>query len=410
MKKDIRQCEAKQRAGGGKAMRALLLAAVLCAAAGTAAGCGNGKQAEEEQAVVWKTPERDGETEPETAGDGTSGADESAEAEEAVAAGTERPGAAGEAGAEQSASAEASYHLFSARVEASQVENMVQEVRASWTRDREAIEAGRYEKNTENGLAAYWNGGELVMVEIPAGYEKSPYSKTFEYENGKLIFAYYAGEGQEYRLYFRDDSLFRLNMRVNGVETIKDAAYEDEEFYQWHQNGLFEGQAAYLDAGGYIPTDGERYGGAAAQGADFKFRTDYRNALGNSEAYLISTFGQPDDFYYGEGGEVAGINWYTYQNPYCFFDLLRSADAVCSLISNAGTVFELSADSYTMDEVETLLGAVGGDTYEGESVEGSFSENGDLVFYCEDKSYHYEFILENGKVTKNSRCEIYLVE
>ena len=62
------------------------------------------------------------------------------------------------------------------------------------------------------------------------------------------------------------------------------------------------------------------------------------------------------------------------------------------------------------DEVEAYLGTTGGSTYEGESVEGSFSETGDLVFGCNDGTFYYDFILENGRVTRDSRCEIGLVQ
>lgn len=279
---------------------------------------------------------------------------------------------------------------------------MVKQVRASWTRDREAMDAGRYDKRSESTMDVYEDNGEIVMIEVRAGNENNPYSATYEFEDGKLIFAYYVGEGREYRLYYHNDSLFRLNTQVDGKQTIKDASYEDEEFIQWHKMGLYNAYLLYQAAEGGVAVDSS----APVKDADFRFRSPYREALGNTEAYLIDTFGDPDDFYYGEQGEVTDTNWYTYQNPFCFFDLRRSADSVRCLISNAGTVFEMSRDSYTLDEVEAYLGTTGGSTYEGESVEGSFSETGDLVFGCNDGTFYYDFILENGRVTRDSRCEI----
>lgn len=291
---------------------------------------------------------------------------------------------------------------FTERVDASKVEDMVKQVRASWTRDREAMDAGRYDKRSVSTMDVYEDNGEIVMIEVGIRNENNPYSATYEFEDGKLIFAYYVGEGREYRLYYHNDSMFRLNTQVDGKQTIKDAAYEDEEFIQWHKMGLYNAYLLYQVAEGGIAADSS----APVKEADFRFRSPYREALGNTEAYLIDTFGDPDDFYYGEQGEVTDTNWYTYQNPFCFFDLRRSADSVRCLISNAGTVFEMSRDSYTLDEVEAYLGTTGGSTYEGESVEGSFSETGDLVFGCNDGTFYYDFILENGRVTRDSRCEI----
>ena len=369
-----------------------LLAAALCALAVSAAGCGSSGKAGEDQEVAWETREKDGEEE---AGNASDASNETGE-REGKESGNETP----------AASAADLEYPFTERVNASKVEDMVKQVRASWTRDREAMDAGRYDKRSESTMDVYEDNEEIVMIEVGIRNENNPYSATYEFEDGKLIFAYYVGEGREYRLYYHNDSLFRLNTQVDGKQTIKDAAYEDEEFIQWHKMGLYNAYLLYQVAEGDIAADSS----APVKEADFRFRSPYREALGNTEAYLIDTFGDPDDFYYGEQGEVTDTNWYTYQNPFCFFDLRRSADSVRCLISNAGTVFEMSKDSYTLDEVEAYLGTTGGETYEGESVEGSFSETGDLVFGCNDGTFYYDFILENGRVTRDSRCEIGLVQ
>lgn len=402
----------------GRDFKRFWLAAALCVLAGAAAGCGGSGKAGDEQEAAWETREKDDEEEAENASDASNGTGEREGKESGENGGEGQPAegetAGGKTGAENSAAGKDAggetaaadnvilEYPFTERVDASQVEDMVKQVRASWTRDREAMDAGRYDKRSESTMDVYENNGEIVMIEVGVGNENNPYSATYEFEDGKLIFAYYVGEGREYRLYYRNDSLFRLNTQVDGKQTIKDAAYDDEEFGQWHKMGLYNAYLLYQVAQEGEATDT----GAPAKGADFKFRSAYRDALGNTEAYLTGTFGDPDDTYYGDQGEVADTNWYTYQNPFCFFDLRRSADSVRCLISNAGTVFEMSRDSYTLDEVEAYLGTTGGTTYEGESVEGSFSETGDLVFGCNDGTFYYDFILENGRVTRDSRCEI----
>ena len=416
-----------------------LLAAALCALAVFAAGCGSSGKAGEDQEVAWETREKDGEEEAgnasdasnetgeregnesgenggkgqsaegETAG-GKTGAENSAVGKDAVGENADGAAAVREHAASgnetPAASAADLEYPFTERVNASKVEDMVKQVRASWTRDREAMDAGRYDKRSESTMDVYEDNGDIVMIEVGIRNENNPYSATYEFEDGKLIFAYYVGEGCERRLYYHNDSLFRLNTQVDGKQTIKDAAYEDEEFIQWHKMGLYNAYLLYQVAEGGVAADSS----APVKDADFRFRSPYREALGNTGAYLTDTFGDPDDFYYGDQGEVADTNWYTYQNPFCFFDLRRSADSVRCLISNAGTVFEMSKDSYTLDEVEAYLGTTGGETYEGESVEGSFSETGDLVFGCNDGTFYYDFILENGRVTRDSRCEIGLVQ
>ena len=282
---------------------------------------------------------------------------------------------------------------------------MVKTVRESWTRDRNAIDAGIYVKSAlEGGADVYSNGGEIVMIEAPAGFGGEACARTFEYEGGKLIFAFYTGEGQEYRMYFHNDTMFRLDSRVHGSRSVLDAAYEDQDFRQWHGAALSQGYELYRMAGGA--------GGAEAAvtqtgQTDFILRTEYRNSLGNGEEYLMATFGETEDVFVGTQGEVTDTNWYTYSDPWFSFSMSRSANMVYEMFGNAGTLFELSRDSYTMEEVAACLGAFQNNSvYDGESVEGSFAQTGEKAFYCENEYYAYTFILVDGKVTRDSRANV----
>lgn len=100
-------------------------------------------------------------------------------------------------------------------------------------------------------------------------------------------------------------------------------------------------------------------------------------------------------------------NWYTYKEPWYSFTLRRSFNSVVEVCGNTETLFKLSKDYYTMEEVSALLGAGQNiETYEGEDVEGAFAGNGETDYHCENEYYSFDFILKDGKVAGDSRCAV----
>ena len=210
----------------GRDFKRIWLAAALCALAVAAAGCGSSGKGGEDQEVAWETREKDGEEEAGNASDASNetgeregkesgengGEGQSAEGETAGGKnGAENSAAGKDAGGENADGAAAARenaasgdgtpaagaadleYPFTERVDASKVEDMVKQVRASWTRDREAMDAGRYDKRSESTMDVYDYNGEIVMIEVGIRNENNPYSATYEFEDGKLIFAYYVG-------------------------------------------------------------------------------------------------------------------------------------------------------------------------------------------------------------------------
>ena len=298
---------------------------------------------------------------------------------------------------------------FGQEKNANETETVVNWVRSCWTMDRNAIEKGTYDKKVlDSSVTVYSSDGEVVMIEAAAGYGGNSFSRTYEYRDGKLIFAFYTAEGQEYRMYYDGDSLFRLRIKLNGNETVLDGAYGDQEYRQWHQDGLSQGYQLYrLAAGETAPSSVARPGNQSAAQTDFVFKTIYSNALGNGEEYITSIFGTPDDTYEGTQGEVADQNMYSYEEPWLSFTLQRSRNLVFEMYGNTETLFELSKDSYTVEEVSAFLGArQNTGVYEGEDVEGAFAFAGETAFYCENEYYSFEFILQDGKVAGDSRSRV----
>ncbi|WP_320956856.1 hypothetical protein [Enterocloster asparagiformis] len=157
-----------------------LLVAALCALAVSAAGCGSSGKAGDEQEMAWETREKDGEEEAGNASDasnetGEREGKESGESAGGAAAVREHAASGNETPAASAADLE---YPFTERVDASKVEDMVKQVRASWTRDREAMDAGRYDKRSESTMDVYEDNGEIVMIEVGIRNENNPYSAT----------------------------------------------------------------------------------------------------------------------------------------------------------------------------------------------------------------------------------------
>lgn len=131
------------------------------------------------------------------------------------------------------------------RLPAQEVEEEVLSIRTSWLTDKENILNGDYHvKNLSSGEIAYYDEQEkLMIVEAPTGSLTDDLAVTFEYRNDQMIFAFYEGAGEEYRLYFKNDTMFRLDKRIGETQTLKDALYNDSEFAEWEKRAMEEGEA-----------------------------------------------------------------------------------------------------------------------------------------------------------------------
>lgn len=133
------------------------------------------------------------------------------------------------------------------RLPIEEVEEEVLGIRECWNDDREHILSGDYpSRNAGKDMKAYYNPqGELVMIESTAEVSSGGFAKTYEYRNGKLIFAFYEAADQQYRMYCKDEAMFRLDKRTGGDPVVLDAAYEDSEFLKWEKEAVDAGRKIY---------------------------------------------------------------------------------------------------------------------------------------------------------------------
>ena len=133
-----------------------------------------------------------------------------------------------------------------------QVESEVLSIRETWTQDRANITAGIYTSEMDSaGITAYYNGGDIVMIEIAGGTNGVPYSRTYEYANGQLIFAFFdrSGSGNDQRLYFYNGVMFRWNLTYASYDPIMyDNSVGHPMFIELEKKALEEGMQALNDA------------------------------------------------------------------------------------------------------------------------------------------------------------------
>lgn len=134
----------------------------------------------------------------------------------------------------------------------SEIENEILRIRAIWNADRKAMENKQYKVSKwANGKTAYSDNGQIKMIEIQKNIDGINYSRTYNYENGKLIFAYIESS-DAHRLYFKNDNLFRwrytvdANKRDNAIN--HDNQGDSEEFNKWGNFALDEGYKVYSEA------------------------------------------------------------------------------------------------------------------------------------------------------------------
>lgn len=119
------------------------------------------------------------------------------------------------------------------------VEDEVAKIREKYNTIVSGISAGTYSKvNLESGKTAYYDDSALVAVIINKNVDGSAYSKSYYYDNQKLVFAYYEGS-DAHRFYFYGDQLMRWRYSQNA-SNAQDAVNHDWETTSEYQKWVSE--------------------------------------------------------------------------------------------------------------------------------------------------------------------------
>ncbi|MDR2721391.1 MAG: BofC C-terminal domain-containing protein [Coriobacteriaceae bacterium] len=136
----------------------------------------------------------------------------------------------------------------------SEIEDEVLRIRALWQSDRSAIGESWYDASSVSaGITAYSDGSVLKMIEATAASNSSGYARTYQYENGNLIFAYLEKPGGDsHRLYFKNGTQFRWIYTPN-ISNPDGAIYHDNdigssEYISWQNFALNEANDLYKQA------------------------------------------------------------------------------------------------------------------------------------------------------------------
>jgi len=126
-------------------------------------------------------------------------------------------------------------------------------IRDIWVADRDAVSKGTfYSKTVARGITAYCDQrGQVRLLEVNKGIDGFNYSRTYLYENGSLVFAYYES-GDAHRLYFKNEKLFRWRYTpdakaINNAVNL-DNRGDSPEFRYWEDFTLNEGRKLYAQA------------------------------------------------------------------------------------------------------------------------------------------------------------------
>ncbi len=127
------------------------------------------------------------------------------------------------------------------------VEDRVEDIKAVYYNIRDNLDLGYYTKvMLRDGVAAYRDSrGQTVFVEVYRGTEgigeySSIYSRTYYFEGGELVFAFFEGS-DSHRLYFCQGLLMRWKYKKSGNSYAVDHDFEfSEEFCMWEALALAE--------------------------------------------------------------------------------------------------------------------------------------------------------------------------
>jgi serine/threonine protein kinase len=115
------------------------------------------------------------------------------------------------------------------RVPFTNAENEILRIRKIWNADRAAITSKQYAvSKPAGGVVSYSSGGVVRMIEISkSATDFGNYARTYEFENGVLIFAFLEGS-DAHRLYFKDGQLFRWRYTPSSKDPDKGTNHDNE--------------------------------------------------------------------------------------------------------------------------------------------------------------------------------------
>ena len=125
-----------------------------------------------------------------------------------------------------------------------QVEEEVLAVRAVFTEQMENCDNGVYQPlDLGNGMTAWLSGQQVCVVMTNASLVTDTNEKIFDYQDGKLIFAYHNEGGLQHRIYYKDENPFRWSYPTSA--DIRDNAFEDSSFISESRKYQQEGYEYY---------------------------------------------------------------------------------------------------------------------------------------------------------------------
>jgi tetratricopeptide (TPR) repeat protein len=129
------------------------------------------------------------------------------------------------------------------------VEGEVSRIRELWLADRNAISSGEYRKESvRSGVTSFWDGDELKMIEVVSGTDGISHLRIYQYENQKLIFAFWEGD-DAHRQYYADGYMFRWRYTPKGGNYIDyDNDTNNAEYLTREQAAHSEADALFAEA------------------------------------------------------------------------------------------------------------------------------------------------------------------
>jgi hypothetical protein len=122
------------------------------------------------------------------------------------------------------------------------VEEEVINIREAYNNIVDDVKSGNYyQKITDNGISAYYEGSVIRLIVVPKGIDGNYYAEYFYYDSyGDIIFSYYVADDAS-RLYFVNSRLirWRYSANSNDAQNAENHDLEDNsQFDDWEENVL----------------------------------------------------------------------------------------------------------------------------------------------------------------------------
>jgi hypothetical protein len=133
-----------------------------------------------------------------------------------------------------------------------QINDEISRIRGLWNTDRSAMSDGLYATiSISPGISAFSYNGQVKMIEITKNTGGIEYSRTYQFENGNLVFAYIEGS-DSHRLYFIQGTMFRWRYTPNVTKSEQFTDYDKRtdlnEYINLQEFALEEANNLYSQA------------------------------------------------------------------------------------------------------------------------------------------------------------------